>query len=80
MPQEEYCYGRLRPGSMGRAENARRDGLLPELNGLLLCECGAKVGGRVSAFGSSLIPTRHYPYKEPRMPMNPIKKRSRAGK
>jgi hypothetical protein len=52
------CLKPLTPKSRSRAEEAQRDGTLILLEKTLQCECGARVGARLTSAGE-LIPTRH---------------------
>ena len=54
------CPRPLTAKSRSRAEEAEREGTLILLEGVLRCECGARVGPRYSPDGV-LIPTRHFP-------------------
>jgi hypothetical protein len=58
MAKSDMCSKPLNQKSRGRAEQAQRDGTLILLERVLQCECGARVGARLSLAGQ-LIPTRH---------------------
>jgi hypothetical protein len=54
----QQCSRPLTPKSRFRAEEAQHDGTLILLERVLRCECGARVGARLSST-EGLIPTRH---------------------
>jgi hypothetical protein len=60
--KRDMCSKPLSAKSHFRAEEAQRDGTLILLERILQCECGARVGARLSPAGQ-LIPTRHFPCK-----------------
>jgi hypothetical protein len=66
-----HCYLPLASESQALAQKAEQDGTLGMLEGVLHCECGARVGALRKPYldgpkGGPLHPTTHSPYKPPR--------------